>query len=1582
MLTSQVYADSWRINSNAAWNPDFPDINAAMADARVDKGDTLYIEQGATFSEVQTITKQVIVLGLGYDANQFDDIIIDSGAEGVKLMGLHIGGGIVLQEMGATIERCYVGGIIRCEAEYNCEETTVRCCFLNLGIAGYVDYYTSGWLIENNIIAGASDFGSMLLYVDDSTIRNNVCHNLYGISGNGNSVTGNIIFWGENDFFIEGEGNAVEGNMFSNEGSEEFPSNQYGYDAPSALFRCNGEMTADTYWFLADNSPAKDYEAGPAYGESPYTTAGTFPYGLPVFQKWLSVPAEVTESSFDIALLIQCFQPKYGDYPSQITHVEYFWDRDRGHRRGTELYSGSAATFIKRVTIDVSDLEPGPHTLYLRAFAGDAYTISVHQVEITEAYQWNDGDVFTAETAEGVEMTFQVISAQDKTCRVGANKSTSINKEHPGGVTIPATVNGLTVKELGPYAFNDCKISGVTIPNTVTTIEWYAFMNCPNLEGVTIPASVTSIGQDVFNNSFIPFLSVEEGNSVYDSRNNCNAIIETATNKLLYGGMYTQVPEDVTTIGVSAFCGRTGMQSIGIPNGVTVIESSAFSNSSLSEITLPDNLQTLGGSVFSGCKHLTHLTIPASVTRIGQSIVSNSGVKSLVVNSGNEVYDSRDNCNAIIETATNTLVVGCDATTIPSSVKTIGEYAFYMASFSSIAIPEGVTDIVQRAFNFCQNLESVTLPEGLKNIGMVAFAGSDVLTSITIPSTVTNIAYNAFGSHLTSIYVLAEEPPTADRIISNKYSDVTLYVPAGTKSKYQSASEWKKFANIEEVVPEPTFNDGDVFTAQTAEGVEMTFKVISAKDKTCQVGEGEYAKPCIDINISGTVTIPGTVKGLSVITIGEYAFRNCSSLIAVNFPEGLKTIEDQAFFSCSLLKALILPSTLKSIGHQTFDNLSSLTSIHIPAGVSEFKGIAFGGCRNVKTITVDSSNSTFDSRDNCNAIIETASNTLIASCQTTIIPSTVNTIGSNAFWCNYNLSSIIIPKSVRNISSGAFENCQSLSEIVVEDGNMYYDSRNNCNAIIDSRSNTLIVGCSTTKIPSSVTGIGDYAFYGCNNSNFTSISIPSGVKDIGRYAFRNCYYLKSVSLPSTLTSISDDAFSYCQNLSSINLPEGIINIGQSAFEECKSLKNVNLPSTLLTIGSYAFSGCSALTSITIPRNVEEIGNQVVTNCTSLTTIKVDSKNTYFDSRDNCNAIVKTATNTLIASCKNSTVASTVNVLGSYSFMRCTDLTSITLPNRLSAIESSAFYGCTNLKTIRCLGSFPPVISYSLLSSYNGVTLYVPKGMKDTYAAADVWSNFTDIQEMNDVAAESFDIKPFDEFEEDGLKYRVNTDWTSVAVIGTGSDFAGGDITIPTAVKNGQMRVTKIGSSAFANNSSLRTVTIPNGVTNIEWSAFSRCVFLTTVVIPSGIKTIPYGCFNGCNRLSSINLPEGLTKIETFAFMSCSSLKTLELPSTLTTIGSQAFDFCTGLTSIQIPASVREFQGSAFGGCDNVRTITVDESNPYFDSRDNCNAIIEIASNTLIASCQTTFIPSSVTTLGEYNQEIKGKTNVEIIPVSA
>ena len=352
------------------------------------------------------------------------------------------------------------------------------------------------------------------------------------------------------------------------------------------------------------------------------------------------------------------------------------------------------------------------------------------------------------------------------------------------------------------YAFSHCSsLTSITIPFSVTRIGKYAFSNCRDLTSIEIPSSVTSIGYQPFLGCIHLATVTINSNAIlslsYSAESNIGNIFGSQVTKYILG-------EGVTSIGNVAFLGCSGLTSVVIPNSVT----------------------NIGVSAFSGCSGLTSIEIPNSVTSIGLKAFSGcSGLTSIVVESGNSVYDSRNNCNAIIETASNTLLAGFKNTKIPSSVTSIGDFAFFdCSSLTSFVIPNSVTSIGIYAFYDCSGLTSIEIPNSVTSIGDYAFSGCSGLTSIEIPNSVTSIETYVFRgcSGLTSI----EIPSSVTTIRSEAFSgcsgltsitsyitdvfatgvgafsgcdNATLYVPKGLSNFYRITVDWNRIKKIEEI---------------------------------------------------------------------------------------------------------------------------------------------------------------------------------------------------------------------------------------------------------------------------------------------------------------------------------------------------------------------------------------------------------------------------------------------------------------------------------------------------------------------------------------------------------------------------------------------------------------------------------------------------------------------------------------------------------------------------------------------------------------------------------------------------------------
>ena len=240
-----------------------------------------------------------------------------------------------------------------------------------------------------------------------------------------------------------------------------------------------------------------------------------------------------------------------------------------------------------------------------------------------------------------------------------------------------------------------------------------------------------------------------------------------------------------------------------------------------------------------------------------------------------------------------------------------------------------------------------------------------------------------------------------------------------------------------------------------------------------------------------------------------------------------------------------------------------------------------------------------------------------------------------------------------------------------------------------------------------VTSIGDYVFTG---SPITSVTIPNSVTSIGERPFGGCTALVSVSMSNSVTSI-----------------------GNFAFDGCTALTSIALPNSVKSLGRNVFMGCTALTSITIPESVESIGDAAFMGCTALTSMSVEEGNAFYDSRENCNAIIRKSDNTLITGCQSTIIPKSVTSIGPCAFEGCIALTSINIPDAVTSIGRMAFRGCSALTNVTCEAVNPPALDGEAFSDIpEEATLYVPEGSVAAYSADEGWNLFKKILSLNEL----------------------------------------------------------------------------------------------------------------------------------------------------------------------------------------------------------------------------------------------------------
>ena len=569
--------------------------------------------------------------------------------------------------------------------------------------------------------------------------------------------------------------------------------------------------------------------------------------------------------------------------------------------------------------------------------------------------------------------------------------------------------------------------------------------------------------------------------------------------------------------------------------------------------------------------------------------------------------------------------------------------------------------------------------------------------------------------------------------------------------------------------------------------------------------------------------------------------------------------------------------SVTSIASAAFEECRSLTSVTIPNSVTSIGYSAFQDCSGMAEIKVANGNSVYDSRNDCNAIIETSTNTLIVGCKNTIIPESVTSIGGNAFVGCSGLTSVTIPNSVTSIGPGAFSGCSGLTSVTIP----------NSVASIGNVTFSRCSGLTSVTIPNSVTSIGDLAFYGC--SGLTSVTIPNSVTSIGSYAFYLCSGLTSVTIPNSVASIGVCAFQSCSGLTSVTIPNSVTSIGERAFYGCSGLTSVTIPNSVTSIASAAFYNCSSLTSVTIPNSVTSIGASAFYGCSGLTSVVIPNSVTTIDdcAFSFCSGLTSV------------TIPNSVTSIGSAAFYNCSSLTSVTIPNSMTSIGDAVFEGCSGLTSV----TIPSSVTSIGLNAFSGCSdlkkVIVPdiknwccikfNSSKDNplYYAQHLYSDEnTEITKL---------VIP------DGLTGIA--DYTFYGCNGLTS------VNIPNSVES-------IGALAFGRCSGLTSLTIPNSVTSISKSAFSNCNGLTSVIVGNNIENISDYAFYGCGGLTSVTIPNSVNSIGSYAFSGCSGLTSVTIGNSVTSISYDVFSGCTALTKIKIRAAVPPIcEWSAFEGID-------------------------------------------------------------------
>lgn len=872
--------------------------------------------------------------------------------------------------------------------------------------------------------------------------------------------------------------------------------------------------------------------------------------------------------------------------------------------------------------------------------------------------------------------------------------------------------------------------------------------------------------------------------------------------------------ENNDEIGKNVFSCCDGLKSITLPKNLTSIAENAFWEcSGLTSITIPSSVSSISHHAFAYCYGLTSLTLSSNITSI-------SKVAFVDCNQLQDVrYNVLDNLAKYIQTDHPEIYyINCDikyyqnnqeitSLKIPAGTTSIGKNVFQKyKGIQSLTFSPALTSISDLQFS-CDftNLKSVYV--GWQDpIAAGTFFGDANMSNCTlyVPKGTKNTYSKAdvwknFGKIIeynNQATITLEQPGTLSQKISDLDKNLLTHLKIKGKINGTDIKFIREMAGVS-VTGKKT--DGeltnlDLSEAQIVSGGDCYYQdYFDNKHYTNndELGVGFFSK-CKGLK---AITLPGNLK-----SVGESAFQECSSLETINLPSGITSVGNYAFLECENLKSVTLPSGLISIGDRAFMSCISITSLDLPSSLTTAGEMALAGCSNLTSLTLHSGLTNIKGNNllggnmpyyhnlkDVRYIIDSDLETYLQSNHPIIndircgikyylndqeittleIPSEITSIGDGVFLSSNSLTNLTLSSKITSAGKYAFNNCSNLKDIryyIYDDLATYIQKGHpafyvNCGIKYYWNNQEI----TTLEIPTSVTSIGNHAFYGCNG--LTSVEFPSNLSSIGDWAFSNCSGLTSVDLPSSITKMGECVFYYCKNLSSVKLPSeitaisngafgysslkdielpaGITSIGDDAFVNCSNLQNINLPSGITTIGTGAFWDCSNLTNVILPSALTSIGDIAFLNCSNLA---------------------------------NVTLSSNITSIGYSAFSDCKSLKNLTISKDVTSIKDIRFYyeyDELELESVYVAWENPiEAGSFFDRIKISNCTLYVPQGTKEAYANADVWKDFGNIIEYDATGiykvTNRSDVKEISRYSLNGQRVTSPTKGVNIVVYSDGS----------------------------------------------------------------------------------------------------------------------------------------------------------------------------------------------------------------------
>lgn len=713
-----------------------------------------------------------------------------------------------------------------------------------------------------------------------------------------------------------------------------------------------------------------------------------------------------------------------------------------------------------------------------------------------------------------------------------------------GDIEISKTIvhEGITynVTAIDNSAFEGSKLTSISLPDTITTIDENTFGKCNILKEIIVNAKEPiDLSTDIIDNKsadkiklIVPFGASSDYKSAkywskFKTIKERRKGISFTSNEVKYL-ITDEDSNEVIITGQSFTKGKAIVISKNIEYGnetytVTSIKEMAFCYSKLTSISLPNNITSIGSQAFHCCEKLTNIKLPNTITSIGGFTYCSSLASIELPNSITSInVQTFSHCTNLtnISFPNSIKSIGVLAfshcenlnnISLPNSITSIERDAFKACTkLTNIELPDKITSINEGTFSYCSSLTKIILPEGITSIGSYAFHECLQLTNIKLPNTLSNLDSLVFSncSNLKSIEIMVKKPfLIKSKVFDQKILDnVTLIVPRETEALYLKAPIWSNFKTIKKGARELFFSVNGISYIVTNES-------------------NNEVSITADSNVTDTLTIPETVR-------------------YQDFTYTITSIESTVYESRSKLTSVKLPEAIILIAPGTFQNCKNLISITLSNKVTFIGNAAFQNCKNLTNIT---------------------------------LPDNVNFIGTSAFQNCRNLTNISLPEALTFIGNAAFKNCSKLVSVSVPDG-------------ITSINKNVFSNCSKLKdltLPNGLTSIKKKAFNNC--SALTNIRFPDTVKNIDNEAFFCCVKLKEVSLPQEITSVGTLAFGFCIGLTNITFPNMLKTTGNYSFHSCSELKEVTVEHREpLTINPTIFTGISLNdVKLNIPENTKE-----------------------------------------------------------------------------------------------------------------------------------------------------------------------------------------------------------------------------------------------------------------------------------------------------------------------------------------------------------------------------------------------------------